>query len=669
MAGMYLQNLGIKHRLLLTVLAVLLLSAGLIFFVHLRLQEAQAEAFQTNRASIIARLVAMWTEGDLSPGNVSDANAILQRLREIEEIHFAIVYDSSGNRLAEYRPERAGPYLISIQELVLSSETESTSETEGSGSGLSAMNTSGVRSFDGGSESIVVFPAVLDASGPGSIALGIDRTDIANAVSGSRTLFVTAGICILVLGSLGVYFSAARILEPLKKLKTAMRRIVRGDAEVKLDFRRGDEIGEMAESLKELAGNLKSVSDSAERLGRGALDVSDVSTKGSVIFKDNLVVMKDMLNEIHRLIQSAGKGQFGVRGNAERFQGIYGDLVRAMNNLMEDIAFPISEASETLHAVAGHNLRIRMNGNYRGDFKRMKEEVNSAIARLDSGLTQMVSNVDEVLKISNRIYSISQLFTACAAEQSTTLKSVTGNLGNMSEVIRRNSEYTQQGRELTAKARESSEKGFESMKRLSDAIAKMKASSDATAKIVKTIDEIAFQTNLLSLNAAVEAARAGESGKGFAVVAEEVRSLAMRSAEAARNSAEMIEQSVRDAEAGVATNQEAMRNLEEIKSHADSVSQVMSYIASSSERQQRGVEAATMALSQLEGMIRQYVVNSNQSFVESESLTRQTEELHRLLESFSLSSNDARNPGGQLPDPGTRFVDQDQLAEAIKWEK
>jgi methyl-accepting chemotaxis protein len=668
MAGMYLQNLGIKHRLLLTVLAGLLLSAGLIFFVHLRLQEAQAEAFQSNRASIIARLMAMRTEGDLSSGNVSDANAIIQCLRGIEEVRFAIVYDWSGNRLAEYRPECAGPYLKSIQELVLSSETGSTPDTESSGSGPSAMNTSGVRSFDGGSESIVVFPVVLGASRTGSIALGVDRTDIANAVSRSRTLFVAAGIFILVLGSLGVYFSASRILEPLKKFKTAMRRIVRGDNEVTIDFRRRDEIGEMAESLKELSGYLKSVSDSAERLGKGALDVSDVSTKGSMIFKDNLAVMTDMLNEVRRLIQSAGEGQLGVRGNAERFQGIYKDLVKAMNSLMDAVAFPISEASETLHAVAGHNLRIRMNGNYHGDFERMKQKVNGAIARLDAGLTQMVSNVDEVLKISNRIYSISQLFTACAAEQSTTLKSVTDNLGNMSEVIRHNSEYTQQGRELTAKARGSSEKGFESMKRLSDAIAKMKASSDATAKIVKTIDEIAFQTNLLSLNAAVEAARAGESGKGFAVVAEEVRNLAMRSAEAARNSGEMIAQSVRDAEAGVATNQEAMQNLEEIKSHADSVSQVMSDIASSSERQQRGVEAATMALSRLEGMIRQYVVNSNQSFVESESLTKQTEELQRLLASFSLSCNDARNPDGQLTGSGTRLVDQDQLAEAIKWD-
>ena len=117
---------------------------------------------------------------------------------------------------------------------------------------------------------------------------------------------------------------------------------------------------------------------------------------------------------------------------------------------------------------------------------------------------------------------------------------------------------------MAEQARSSADKGVESMGRMSSAINRIKSSSDSTAKIVKTIDEIAFQTNLLALNAAVEAARAGDAGKGFAVVAEEVRNLAMRSAEAAKNTANLIEDAVKNSENGVAINAEVLKNFQDI---------------------------------------------------------------------------------------------------------
>jgi methyl-accepting chemotaxis protein len=243
-----------------------------------------------------------------------------------------------------------------------------------------------------------------------------------------------------------------------------------------------------------------------------------------------------------------------------------------------------------------------------------------------------------------------------------------GNLESMNDTVCQNSELTQKGSALAVKARESSDKGFDSMMKLSGAIVKMKASADSTAKIVKTINEIAFQTNLLALNAAVEAARAGEAGKGFAVVAEEVRSLALRSAEAARHTTEMIEQSIRDAENGVVINQEAMQNLEEIKSHADLVSEVMKDITASSDSQRQGLSYATMALNQLAKMTQQYVSNSNQSLVESESLMKQAEALQDLVMTYALSSNSVIPIGEDQPNAGPMKIDPKLLAEIIKWD-
>src|SRR5207244_2344599 len=152
---------------------------------------------------------------------------------------------------------------------------------------------------------------------------------------------------------------------------------------------------------------------------------------------------------------------------------------------------------------------------------------------------------------------------------------------------------------LSEGARASANKGMGSMKRLSQAMDKIKSSGDATAKIVKTIDEIAFQTNLLALNAAVEAARAGDAGKGFAVVAEEVRNLAMRSADAAKNTANLIEESVKNAEGGVSLNEEVSRNFVEIQEQAKKVNEVMSEIAAASDQQAQGVSQVSTAIEQM----------------------------------------------------------------------
>jgi methyl-accepting chemotaxis protein len=175
------------------------------------------------------------------------------------------------------------------------------------------------------------------------------------------------------------------------------------------------------------------------------------------------------------------------------------------------------------------------------------------------------------------------------------------------------------------------------MQRLSQAIVDIKRASDETAKIVKTIDEIAFQTNLLALNAAVEAARAGDAGKGFAVVAEEVRNLAMRSAEAAKNTARLIEEAVHKAEGGVTLNQEVLQNLEEIVSQVHKVSEVIGEIAAASEQQQQGVVQLNTAVEQLNQVTQQTAANSEETASTAQELSIQAAEMRHLVQAFQLS--------------------------------
>jgi methyl-accepting chemotaxis protein len=180
------------------------------------------------------------------------------------------------------------------------------------------------------------------------------------------------------------------------------------------------------------------------------------------------------------------------------------------------------------------------------------------------------------------------------------------------------------------------------MKRMGSAIMKIKESSDSTAKIIKTIDEIAFQTNLLALNAAVEAARAGEAGKGFAVVAEEVRNLAQRSAEAAKNTAQLIEESQENSEGGVRISDEVGKILGRIVDGVKKVNDLIGEFNAASNEQSNGIEQVNIAVSQMNKVTQQNAANSEESASAAEELNSQAEELAAMVSGFKLSSSSER---------------------------
>ena len=191
----------------------------------------------------------------------------------------------------------------------------------------------------------------------------------------------------------------------------------------------------------------------------------------------------------------------------------------------------------------------------------------------------MENGASQVSQASDQVSSSSQSMAEGASEQASSLEETSASLEQMNATVRQNAQNAQEANTMAEEARQVSVKGNEAMQRLTQTISKIKSSSDQTASILKTIDEIAFQTNLLALNAAVEAARAGEAGKGFAVVAEEVRSLAQRSAEASKSTAQLIEDACRNADQGVDVASEAEASLSQID---DAVSRVTQLINQSS---------------------------------------------------------------------------------------
>ena len=361
-------------------------------------------------------------------------------------------------------------------------------------------------------------------------------------------------------------------------------------------------------------------------------------TQGTVAsFEQALDALRNVVAETKTLIQAAQDGKLSERGKADQYQGGFREMVQGVNGVMDAVTAPINEAAAVLEKVSQRDLTVRMQGDYKGDFAKIKNSLNTAAQNLEEALSQVATGSEQVASAAGQINSGSQTLAQGASEQASSIEEISSSLQETASMTKSNAANAKEARSLSDGARGSTEKGVDSMRKLSEAINKIKASADATAKIVKTIDDIAFQTNLLALNAAVEAARAGDAGKGFAVVAEEVRNLAMRSSEAAKNTANLIEESVKNAEGGVAINEEVLRNLDEINQQVKKVSEVVSEIAAASDQQSQGVEQINTGIDQMNQVTQQMAANSEESASAAEELSAQAEEMQSMVNTFRLS--------------------------------
>jgi len=258
-----------------------------------------------------------------------------------------------------------------------------------------------------------------------------------------------------------------------------------------------------------------------------------------------------------------------------------------------------------------------------------------AITRpINNVITSMRSGAEQVASASNQVSSSSQQMAGGASEQASSLEEISSSLEEMASMTRQNADNTKQANTTAQEAQGAAKKGVDAMGRMSSAIGEIKSSSDQTAKIIKTIDEIAFQTNLLALNAAVEAARAGDAGKGFAVVAEEVRNLAQRSAEAAKNTSALIEASQKNAENGVTVTTEVGEILKQIAGSAEKVTQLIAEVAAASNEQAQGIDQVNTAVSQMDKVTQSNAANAEESASASEELPGQAQELNAMVDTL-----------------------------------
>lgn len=246
--------------------------------------------------------------------------------------------------------------------------------------------------------------------------------------------------------------------------------------------------------------------------------------------------------------------------------------------------------------------------------------LNRALERVAGSLNGGASQVSSA---AGQVSSASQTLAEGSSEQAASLEETSSSLEEISSMTQRNTENAQKANELAKQARQSADKGMEEMRAMNTAMAGIKTSSDDIAKIIKTIDEIAFQTNILALNAAVEAARAGEAGMGFAVVADEVRNLAQRCAQAAKETSAKIEGAISKAAQGVDLSGRVEQMLNEIVTQARQVDELVAEVASASREQTQGITQVNAAVSQMDKVTQSNAASAEESASAAEELNAQ----------------------------------------------
>ena len=341
--------------------------------------------------------------------------------------------------------------------------------------------------------------------------------------------------------------------------------------------------------------------------------------------------------EIQTLVDAAARGDFTVRGDEAKFEHEFRKMVAGLNHLMQTSDTGLREVSRVFGALAKGDLTDRMNGEYQGTFAQLKQDCNQTVENLTAIVNQIKEASVTIDTASKEINQGNTDLSQRTEEQASSLEETASSMEELTSTVKQNAENARQANQLAVGASDVAVKGGDVVKQVVTTMSGISESSKKIADIIGVIDGIAFQTNILALNAAVEAARAGEQGRGFAVVATEVRNLAQRSANAAKEIKELITDSVSRVDTGTQLVDEAGKTMDEIVTSVKRVTDIMAEITAASQEQSSGIEQVNQAITQMDEVTQQNAALVEEAAAAAESMQEQSGNLVQTVGTFRLA--------------------------------
>ena len=362
-----------------------------------------------------------------------------------------------------------------------------------------------------------------------------------------------------------------------------------------------------------------------------------------ILIAISFFLIKRALNPLQGIAlagKAVAEGNFDVKVSYDR-QDEIGDLAAAIQSVMQHVREIISDLSDKLSELAKGNFRVSLENTeqYPGAYRPLLNSLQEISNDLNKTMAEIKTSAREVNAGAEQVSSGAQGLSQGATEQASSIEELSATVNDISEHIKKTAENTRLANTEAQNAGKEVSHSDKQMQQMKAAMANINQKSGELSKIIKTIDDIAFQTNILALNAAIEAARAGVAGKGFAVVADEVGNLAQKSANAAKDTTMLIEETLQAVEQGTVLADSTAESLQRVVTGASKVTELVNQIAEASVEQSRAVEQVSTGIDQISSVVQSNTATAEESAAASEELSGQANILNELVGRFQLKED------------------------------
>ena len=337
-------------------------------------------------------------------------------------------------------------------------------------------------------------------------------------------------------------------------------------------------------------------------------------------------IVKPVVSLVKR-IEGLSEGDLHTEVPQVKNRDEIGTLAAAFQNTVSSLNAYIGDIRNVLGAISNGDCTVQIDREYKGDFVAIRESLNYIVRSLNKTFQSINQVSDRISAGSQQMASGAQALAQGATEQAGTVEELSASISEISEQVNKNAENAKSADQISQEAAQEVKKGNSQMALMISAMGKISETSGRISKIIKTIQDIAFQTNILALNAAVEAARAGEAGKGFSVVADEVRNLAGKSSEAAKNTSQLIQDSFSAVDDGQKVAADTAQSLKKIVDKVEGMTELFDKITNASQEQARSIAQVNQGVGQISAVVQTNSANAEESAATSEELNRQVQQM------------------------------------------